>query len=62
MVGAAQTVSGLANYPYTIACKTGTPQRSEYTMVGQPAAVLHQFHHHRLWSGGGPPDRCGHCH
>ncbi|OUQ40825.1 peptidoglycan D,D-transpeptidase FtsI family protein [Faecalibacterium sp. An121] len=34
MVGAAQTVSGLANYPYTIACKTGTPQRSEYTMVG----------------------------
>ena len=29
MVGAAQTVAGLANYPYTIACKTGTPQRSE---------------------------------
>lgn len=34
MVGAAQTVAGLANYPYTIACKTGTPQRSEYYMVG----------------------------
>ncbi len=29
MVGVSQTVSGLANYPYTIACKTGTPQRSE---------------------------------
>ncbi len=29
MVGAAQTVAGLAGYPYTIACKTGTPQRSE---------------------------------
>ena len=29
MVGAAQTIAGLANYPYTIACKTGTPQRSE---------------------------------
>ena len=24
-----QTISALANYPYTIACKTGTPQRSE---------------------------------
>ena len=34
MVGAAQTVAGLANYPYTIACKTGTTQRSEYYMVG----------------------------
>ncbi|HJB58128.1 MAG TPA: peptidase [Candidatus Faecalibacterium faecipullorum] len=33
MVGAAQTVAGLANYPYTIACKTGTPQRSEYRLV-----------------------------
>ena len=29
MIGVSQTVSGLANYPYTIACKTGTPQRSE---------------------------------
>ena len=34
MVGAAQTVAGLANYPYTIACKTGTPQRSEKTPSG----------------------------
>ena len=34
MVGAAQTVAGLANYPYTIACKTGTPQRSDGYKVG----------------------------
>ena len=34
MVGAAQTVAGLANYPYTIACKTGTPQRSESYISG----------------------------
>ena len=27
---------------------------------GQPAAVLHQLHHHRLRPGGGPPDRGGH--
>lgn len=29
MIGVSETVSGLSNYPYTIACKTGTPQRSE---------------------------------
>lgn len=29
MIGVSQTISALANYPYTIACKTGTPQRSE---------------------------------
>ena len=29
MIGMSQTISALANYPYTIACKTGTPQRSE---------------------------------
>lgn len=29
MVGAAQANSVLATYPYTIACKTGSPQRSE---------------------------------
>lgn len=29
MVGMSQTVSVLANYPYTLACKTGTPQRPE---------------------------------
>ena len=29
MIGVSDTVSGLADYPYTIACKTGTPQRSE---------------------------------
>ena len=33
MVGASQTVAALANYPYTIASKTGTPQRSEYRLV-----------------------------
>ena len=32
-VGASQTVAALANYPYTIASKTGTPQRSEYRLV-----------------------------
>lgn len=34
MVGVSQTVSGLSSYPYTIACKTGTPQRSESYYVG----------------------------
>ena len=34
MIGVSQTVSGLSNYPYTIACKTGTPQRSETYEVG----------------------------
>ena len=34
MIGVSQTVTGLANYPYTIACKTGTPQRSDSYMVG----------------------------
>jgi penicillin-binding protein 2 len=29
MVGMAQTSTVLASYPYTLACKTGTPQRSE---------------------------------
>lgn len=29
MIGVSQTISALANYPYTIACKSGTPQRSE---------------------------------
>ena len=29
MIGVSQTISALANYPYTIACKTGTPQRGE---------------------------------
>lgn len=29
MIGVSQTLPALANYPYTIACKTGTPQRSE---------------------------------
>ena len=29
MIGVSQTLSTLANYPYTIACKTGTPQRAE---------------------------------
>lgn len=29
MVGMSQTVSVLANYPYTLACKTGSPQRPE---------------------------------
>ena len=34
MVGVAQTIPALANYPYTIACKTGSPQRSEGYYVG----------------------------
>ncbi len=34
MIGVSQTISALANYPYTIACKTGTPQRSEGYYVG----------------------------
>ena len=29
MIGVSDTVAGLADYPYTIACKTGSPQRSE---------------------------------
>ena len=34
MKGVAQTIPALANYPYTIACKTGSPQRSEGYYVG----------------------------
>ena len=34
MVGVSDTVAGLMDYPYTIACKTGTPQRSETFLVG----------------------------
>lgn len=34
MIGVSETMSGLKNYPYTIACKTGTPQRSEGYYVG----------------------------
>ena len=34
MIGMSETVSGLKNYPVTIACKTGTPQRSETYYVG----------------------------
>ena len=34
MIGVSQTIPVLASYPYTIACKTGTPQRSEGYYVG----------------------------
>ena len=34
MIGVSQTISALASYPYTIACKTGSPQRSESYYVG----------------------------
>ena len=34
MIGMSETVSGLKNYPVTIACKSGTPQRSETYYVG----------------------------
>ena len=34
MIGVAQTIPALASYPYTIACKTGSPQRSESYYVG----------------------------
>ena len=34
MKGVAQTIPALAGYPYTIACKTGIPQRSEGYYVG----------------------------
>ena len=34
MIGVSQTIPVLASYPYTIACKTGTPQRSETYYVG----------------------------
>lgn len=34
MQGVAQTIPALAGYPYTIACKTGSPQRSEGYYVG----------------------------
>mgnify|MGYP002580131884 CR=1 FL=1 len=34
MVGVAQTIPALASYPYTIACKTGSPQRSESYYTG----------------------------
>ena len=36
MKGVAQTIPALAAYPYTIACKTGSPQRSEGYYVGSP--------------------------
>ena len=34
MKGVAQTIPALAGYPYTIACKTGSPQRSEGYYIG----------------------------
>ena len=34
MKGVAQTIPALVGYPYTIACKTGSPQRSEGYYVG----------------------------
>ena len=34
MKGVAQTIPALAGYPYTTACKTGSPQRSEGYYVG----------------------------
>ena len=34
MIGVSQTIPALASYPYTIACKTGSPQRSESYFVG----------------------------
>ena len=34
MKGVAQTIPALAGYPYTIACKTGSPQRSDGYYVG----------------------------
>ena len=34
MKGVAQTIPALAGYPYTVACKTGSPQRSEGYYVG----------------------------
>ena len=34
MIGVSETMSGLKNYPVTIACKSGTPQRSETYYVG----------------------------
>ena len=34
MIGVSQTIPALASYPYTIACKTGSPQRSESYHVG----------------------------
>ena len=34
MIGVSQTIPALAGYPYTIACKTGSPQRSESYFVG----------------------------
>ena len=34
MQGVAQTIPALAAYPYTIACKTGSPQRSEGYYLG----------------------------
>ena len=34
MLGMAQTIPALANYPHTIACKTGSPQRSEGYYAG----------------------------
>ena len=34
MIGVAQTIPALASYPYTIACKTGSPQRSESYYAG----------------------------
>ena len=35
MIGVSTTVTGLSTYPYTIACKTGTPQRSETYAPGK---------------------------
>ena len=35
MIGVSATIASLADYPYTIACKTGTPQRSETDANGK---------------------------
>lgn len=39
MIGVSETVSGLKNYPVTIACKSGTPQRSGRTTSAAPAST-----------------------
>ena len=52
MIGVSQTISALANYPYTIACKTGTPQRSE----GYYSGSSYRHYTHTMMIAYGPTE------
>ena len=58
MLGVAQTIPALANYPHTIACKTGSPQRSE----GYYAGSTYKHYTTPPWIAYGPGGRPGNRH